>query len=121
VGRTSWPLGSGAGRDPRPPKARKAPACLEWESASGAFCRALGDVRIGPEEVPADDPANVGYTHRREERYNSTTAAAAADTGIRPATPRRSGTLLVALLVLAIITAIVIFLAAFGLLGWIFS
>jgi hypothetical protein len=36
---------------------------------------------------------------------------------------RRSGcgTLLVALLVLAIITAIVIFLAAFGLLGWIFS
>jgi len=36
---------------------------------------------------------------------------------------RRSGcgTLLVALLVLAIITAIVIFLSAFGLLGWIFS
>ena len=36
---------------------------------------------------------------------------------------RRSGcgTLLVALLVLAIITAIVIFLGAFGLLGWIFS
>jgi hypothetical protein len=36
---------------------------------------------------------------------------------------RRSGcgTLLVALLVLAIITAIVILLAAFGLLGWIFS
>ena len=31
------------------------------------------------------------------------------------------GTLLVALLVLAIITAIVIFLGAFGLLGWIFS
>ena len=31
------------------------------------------------------------------------------------------GTLLVALLVLAIITAIVIFLSAFGLLGWIFS
>ena len=36
---------------------------------------------------------------------------------------RRSGcgTVLVALLVLAIITAIVIFLGAFGLLGWIFS
>jgi hypothetical protein len=36
---------------------------------------------------------------------------------------RRSGcgTLLVALLVLAIITATVIFLGAFGLLGWIFS
>jgi hypothetical protein len=36
---------------------------------------------------------------------------------------RRSGcgTLLVALLVLAIMTAIVIFLGAFGLLGWIFS
>jgi hypothetical protein len=36
---------------------------------------------------------------------------------------RRSGcgTLLVALLVLAIITAIVIFLRAVGLLGWIFS
>jgi hypothetical protein len=36
---------------------------------------------------------------------------------------RRSGcgTLLVALLVLAIITAIVIFLGALGLLGWIFS
>ena len=36
---------------------------------------------------------------------------------------RRSGcgTLLVALLVLAIITAIVIFLGAFGLLGWIFG
>ena len=38
------------------------------------------------------------------------------------AQPRRSGcgTLLVALLVLAILTAIVIFLGAFGLLGWIF-
>ena len=36
---------------------------------------------------------------------------------------RRSGcgTLLIALLVLAIITATVIFLGAFGLLGWIFS
>ena len=36
---------------------------------------------------------------------------------------RRSGcgTLIVALLVLAIITAIVIFLGAFGLLGWIFG
>ena len=22
----------------------------------GAFCRALGDVRLGPEEVPPDDP-----------------------------------------------------------------
>ena len=32
---------------------------------------------------------NVGYTHRREKRYDSTTAAAAADTGIRQATPQR--------------------------------
>ena len=32
---------------------------------------------------------NVSYTHRREKRYDSTTAAAAADTGIRPATPQR--------------------------------
>jgi hypothetical protein len=39
----------------------------------------------------ADDPGpstNVGYIHRREKRYDST-AAAAADTGIRPATPQR--------------------------------
>jgi hypothetical protein len=72
----------------------------------------------------ADDTrpsTNVGYIHRREKRYDSTTAAAAADTGIRPARPQRCGTLLVAVLVLAIITAIVIFLGAFGLLGWIFS
>jgi hypothetical protein len=55
----------------------------------------------------ADDPGpstNVGYIHRREKRYDST-AAAAADTVF--AQQRRSGcgTLLVALLVLAIITA----------------
>ena len=50
---------------------------------------ALGDVRLGPEEVPADDPL-TSVTHRREKpRYDSTTAAAAADTGIRPATPQR--------------------------------
>src|SRR5215217_30710 len=39
----------------------------------------------------ADDPGpstNVGYLHRREKRYDST-AGAAADTGIRRATPQR--------------------------------
>jgi hypothetical protein len=45
----------------------------------------------------------------RRSRYSPSNAAAGC------------GTLLVALLVLAIITAIVIFLGAFGLLGWIFS
>ena len=57
---------------------------------------------------------------RREKRNDSTAAAAAAQVF---AQQRRSGcgTLLVALLVLGIITAIVIFLGAFGLLGWIFS
>ena len=64
---------------------------------------------------------NVSYTHRREKRYDSTTAAAAADTGSVQQRRSGCGTLLVALLVLAIITAIVIFLGAFGLLGWIFS
>jgi hypothetical protein len=52
-------------------------------------------------------PTNVGYTHRREKpRYDSTTAAAAADTGIRPARRSGWGTLLVALLVLTIITGL---------------
>jgi hypothetical protein len=48
---------------------------------------------------------NVGYIHRREKRYDST-AAAVADTAF--AQQRRSGcgTLLVALLMLAIITAV---------------
>jgi hypothetical protein len=50
-------------------------------------------------------PTYVGYTHRREKpRYDSTTAAAAADTGIRPAPRSGCGT---------------IFLGTFGLLGWI--
>ena len=63
---------------------------------------------------------NVGYIHRRESAMTQPPQQ-------RPthvfAQQRRSecGTLLVALLVLTIITAIVIFLGAFGLLGWIFS
>ena len=66
-------------------------------------------------------PTNVGYNHRREKRYDST-APQQPPTQVF-AQQRRSGcgTLLVALLVLAIITAIVILLGAFGLLGWIFS
>ena len=63
---------------------------------------------------------NVGYVRRREKRHDST-AAATADTGIRPATPQRMRHAPRRPPVLAIITAIVIFLAAFGLLGWIFS
>jgi len=84
-----------------------------------------GDRRHGRDGATrrADDPGpstNVGYIHRREKRYDST-AAAAADTGIRPATPQRMRHAPRRPLVLAIITAIVIFLGAFGLLGWIFS
>jgi hypothetical protein len=51
-----------------------------------------GDRRHGRDRTRrADDPGpstNVGYIHRREKRYDST-AAAAADTGIRPETPQR--------------------------------
>ena len=81
-----------------------------------------GDRRHGRDRTRrADDPGpstNVGYIHRREKRYDST-AAAAADTGIRPATPQR-------------MPHVrppggrhhhcdVIFLGAVGLPGWIFS
>jgi hypothetical protein len=70
------------------PKARKAPA---WNGnrASGAFCGTLGDVRLGPEEVPADNPLTSVTPTVDEKRYDSATAAAAPDTGIRPATPQR--------------------------------
>jgi hypothetical protein len=57
---------------------------------------------------------------RREKRYDSTPQQPPTQVS---AQQRRSGcgTLLVALLALGIITAIVIFLGAFGLPGWIFS
>jgi hypothetical protein len=84
-----------------------------WDDATGRY----GDTQRGDDPGPS---TNVGYIHRREKRHDST-AAATTDTGIRPATRSGCGTLLVALLVLGIITAIVIFLGAFGLLDWIFS
>ena len=63
---------------------------------------------------------NVGYVRRRESAMTRPpqqppTQVFAQQRG------SGCGTLLVALLVLAIITAIVIFLSAFGLLDWIFS
>jgi len=83
---------------------------------------ALSDVRLGPEEVPADDPLTS---------VTPTVEKSPAMTQPPPQQPptqvfvqqRRSGcgTLLVALLALAIITAIVIFLCAIGLLSWIFN
>ena len=79
-------------------------------------------MRLGPKEVPADDPLTS---------VTPTVEKSPAMTQPPPQQPptqvfvkqRRSGcgTLLVALLVLAIITAIVIFLGASGLLGRIFS
>ena len=71
----------------------------------------------------ADDTrpsTNVGYIHRRESAMTQPPQQPPRQVF---AQQRRSGcgTLIVALLVLAIITAIVIFLGAFGLLGWIFS
>jgi hypothetical protein len=89
--KASQPPGSGADRDPRP-HSEKGPPAFAWNAnrASAAFCRALGDVRLGPEEVPADDPlTSVTSTVEKKPRYDSTTAAAAADTGIRPAAPQR--------------------------------
>jgi hypothetical protein len=102
------------------PKARKGPA---WNGnrASGAFCGALGDVRLGPEEVPADNPlTSVTPTVEKSAMTQPPPQQPPTQVFVQQ---RRSGcgTLLVALLVLAIITAIVILLAAFGLLGWIFS
>jgi hypothetical protein len=80
-----------------------------------------GDRRHGQDGATrrANDPgtgSNVGYLHRRESAMTQPPTQVFGQ-------QRRSGcgTLLVALLVLAIITAIVIFLGAFGLLGWIFS
>ena len=77
-------------------------------------------MRLGPEEVPADDPlTSVTPT---VEKSAMTQPPQQPPTQEFPQ-QRRSGcgTVLVALLVLAIITAIVILLGAFGLLGWIFS
>ena len=86
VGRTSRPLGSGADRDPRP-QSEKGP-CLEWESSVRRILRGSWRRAARPRRGAGGQPTNVGYTHRREKRYDST-AAAAADTGIRPATPQR--------------------------------
>jgi hypothetical protein len=71
----------------------------------------------------ADDTrpsTSVGYIHRRESAMTQPPQQPPRQVF---AQQRRSGcgTLIVALVVLAIITAIVIFLGAFGLLGWIFS
>jgi hypothetical protein len=78
-------------------------------------------VRLGPEEVPADEPL-TSVTPTVEKSPAMTQPPQQPPTQVF-AQQRRSGcgTLLVALLVLAIITAIVIFLGAFGLLGRIFS
>jgi hypothetical protein len=83
---------------------------------------ALGDVRLGPEEVPADDPL-TSVTPTVEKSPVMTQPPPQQPPTQVFGQQRRSGcgTLVVALLVLAIITAIVIFLGAFGLLGWIFS
>src|SRR5215207_4334022 len=71
----------------------------------------------------ADDPGpstNVGYIHRKESAMTQPPQQPPTQVF---AQQRRSGcgTILVALLVLAVITAIVIFLGAFGLLDWIYS
>jgi hypothetical protein len=81
----------------------------------------LGDVRLGPEEVPADNPL-TSVTPTVDESAMTQPPPQQPPTQVF-VQQRRSGcgTLLVALLVLAIITAIVILLAAFGLLDWIFS
>jgi hypothetical protein len=44
--------------EPVPEAARTAAvqAPARGQGIGGAFCRALGDVRLSPEEVPADDP-----------------------------------------------------------------
>ena len=78
-------------------------------------------MRLGPEEVPADEPL-TSVAPTVEKSPAMTQPPQQPPTQVF-AQQRRSGcgTLLVALLVLAIITAIVIFLGAFGLLGWIFS
>ena len=60
------------------PRLREPTPVIVDRAASGASRRADD---TGPS-------TNVGYIHRREKRYDST-AAAAADTGIRPATPQR--------------------------------
>jgi hypothetical protein len=77
-------------------------------------------VRLGPEEVPADNPlTSVTPTVKK----SAVTQPPPRQPPTQVFQQRRSGcgTLRVALPVLAIITAIVILLAAFGLLGWIFS
>jgi hypothetical protein len=72
------------------PKARKAPACLDCESSVRRILQGSWRGAPRPRRSVCGRPTNVGCTHRREKpRYDSTTAAAAADTGIRPATPQR--------------------------------
>jgi hypothetical protein len=63
---------------------------LEWESSVRGILQGSWRRVAWPRRGAGGRPTNVGYTHRREKpRYDSTTAAAAADTGIRPATPQR--------------------------------
>jgi hypothetical protein len=75
-----------------------------------------------PRRGASGRPTNVGYTDRRESPAMTQPPPQQPPTQVF-VQHRRSGcgTVLVALLVLAIITAIVIFLGAVGLLGWIFS
>jgi hypothetical protein len=74
-----------------------------------------------PRKGAGGRPTNVGYTHRRKSPAMTQPPQQPPPTRIRPARRSGCGTLLVALLVLTIITGVVIFLGAFGLLGWIFS
>jgi hypothetical protein len=82
---------------------------------------ALGDVRLGPEEVPADEPLTSVTPTIEKTAMTQPPPQQPPTQGFVQQRRSGCGTLLVALLVLAIITAIVIFLGAFGLLGWIFS
>ena len=79
-------------------------------------------MRLGPEEVPADEPlTSVTPTGEKSPAMTQPPPQQPPTQVFVQQGRSGCGTILVALLVLAIITAIVIFLGAFGLLGWIFS
>ena len=120
--KASRPPGSSADRDPRPQSEKGPGLRLEWESSvrrilQGSWRRVARPRRGagGPEPLTSATPTVEKSAMTQPPPQQPPTQVFVKQ--------RRSGcgTLLVALLVLAIITAIVIFLGASGLLGRIFS
>jgi hypothetical protein len=65
--KASRPPGSGADRDPRPPREKGPGLRLEWESSVRRILQGSWRRAARPRRGAGGRPTNVGYTHRREK------------------------------------------------------